>query len=87
MFEILKKEMRNSLKEIEEKTNKKLEDISKSLKEMQEKEIKHVKETTQALKTEIETIKKTQAEGIIEREIMRKRSETTNASMNTRDGR
>ena len=29
MFEILKEEMRNSLKEMEEKTNKKLEDISK----------------------------------------------------------
>ena len=35
MFETLKEEMRNFLKEIEEKTNKKLEDISKSLKENQ----------------------------------------------------
>ena len=31
-----------------------------------------MKETIQDLKTEIETIKKTQAEGIIETEIMRK---------------
>ena len=66
---------------MEEKTNKKLEDISKSLKEIQIKAIKHMRETIQDLKTELETIKKTQAEGIIETEIMRKRSRTTNASM------
>ena len=84
MFETLKKEMRNSLKEIEEKTNKKLEDISKSLMENQERPIKHMKETIQDLKTEIQTIKKTQAEGIIEIEIMRKWSETTNANINSR---
>ena len=66
MFETLKEEMRNSLKEMEEKTNKKLEDISKSLKGNQEKEIKHVKESIQDLKTEIETIKKIQAEGLRE---------------------
>ena len=36
-FEILKNETRNYLKEMEDKTNKKLEDISKSLKENQEK--------------------------------------------------
>ena len=53
MFETLKEEMRNSLKGMEDKTNKKLEDISKSLKE---KAIKHMKETIQDLKTEIEII-------------------------------
>ena len=41
MFEILKDEMRNFPKEMEEKTNKKLKDISKLLKENQEKELKH----------------------------------------------
>ena len=51
MFETLKEEMRNSIKEMEEKTSKKLEDISKSLKENQEKEIKHMKEILQDLKT------------------------------------
>ena len=61
MFEILKEEMRNSVKEMEEKTNKKLEDVSKSLKENQEKAIKHTKEIIQNLKSEIETTKKTQA--------------------------
>ena len=43
-----------------------------------------MKETIQDLKTEKETIKKTQAEGIIEIEIMRKRSGITNASINSR---
>ena len=72
MFDALKEEMRNSLKEIEKKTNKKIE------------EIKHMKETIQDLKTEIKTIKKTQSGGIIETEIMRKLSGTTNANINSR---
>ena len=58
MFEILKEEKGNFLTEMEEKTNKKLEDISKSLKENQEKSIKHMIETIQDSKTEIETISK-----------------------------
>ena len=56
--------MFDALKEMEEKTNKRLEDINKSLKENQEKAIKHKKETIQDLKTKMDTIKKTQ--GIIE---------------------
>ena len=40
---------------MEEKTNKKLEEISKSLKENQEKVNKQIKETIQDLKTKIET--------------------------------
>ena len=43
-----------------------------------------MKETIQNMKIEIETIKKIQAEGIIETEIMRKQSGTTNTSMNSR---
>ena len=43
-----------------------------------------MKETIQDLKTEIETIKKTQVKGIIEKEIMRKGSGTTNTSINSR---
>ena len=53
---------------MEEKTNKKLEDISKSLKENQQKANKHMKETVQDLKTEIHTIKKTHAERIREKD-------------------
>ena len=37
MSENLKKEMKNSFKEMEEKTNKKPEDFNKSFKENQEK--------------------------------------------------
>ncbi|ERE84354.1 vomeronasal 2 receptor, 52 precursor [Cricetulus griseus] len=55
MIEDLKEDMRKSLKEMEEKTNKKIQDINKSL-----------KETVQDLKTEIETIKKAQSEGMLE---------------------
>ena len=45
--------MKNSLKQMEEKTNKKLKEINKPLKENQEKAIKQVKEMVQDLKTEI----------------------------------
>ena len=62
MIETFKEEVKNSLKEMEKNTNKKLEEINKSLKETQEnqeKAIKQVKETVQDLKIEIEVIKKT----------------------------
>ena len=58
--------MKNSLKEMEERTDKILEEINKSLKEKQEKAIKQVKEMIQDLKTEIETTKKTQTKEILE---------------------
>ena len=53
MFETFKEEMRNFLKEMKEKTNKKLKDISKSLKENEEKANKHMKEIIEDLETEI----------------------------------
>ena len=59
MIEALKEEIRNSLKEVEEKTNKKWEEINKSPKEKKEKEVKQVKKMVQDLKTEIGAIKKT----------------------------
>ena len=55
MFETLKEEMKNSLREVEEKTDKKLEEISKFLKENQEKVIKQIKKMIQDLKTKIKT--------------------------------
>ncbi|XP_059108386.1 uncharacterized protein LOC131901160 isoform X1 [Peromyscus eremicus] len=51
MLEIFKEEMKNSLKELEEKSNKKWEAISKSL-ESQEKAIKYLRETAQDLKSD-----------------------------------
>ncbi|ERE82958.1 Transposase, L1 containing protein [Cricetulus griseus] len=62
-----------SLKELEEKTNQKIQDINKSL-----------KETVQGLKTEIETIKKAQSEGILEIEKLGKQSETIDVNITNR---
>ena len=59
MMETFKKEVKNSIKEMEGKTIKKLEEINKSLQEKQEKAIKQVKETVLDLMIEIELIKKT----------------------------
>ena len=67
MIEDFKKDINNSLKEIQENTSKELvalkEGTQNSLKELQENIIKQVKElnkTIQDLKMEIETIKKSQ---------------------------
>ncbi|KAL6093181.1 hypothetical protein STEG23_008035 [Scotinomys teguina] len=80
VIEALKEEMKNSLKELEEKTNKKLEEN----KESQEKAIKQMKETVQDLKIEIETIKKTQSEGRLEIENLTKGTGTTDTSITNR---
>ena len=65
MIEDFKKDINNSLKEIQENTGKQLETLKeetqKSLKDLQENTIKHVKETNktiQDLKMELEAIKK-----------------------------
>ena len=70
-IESLKQDMNNSLKELDEKYNKKFEEISKSVNETlrnQEKTIKQVKETVQELKTEMEAMKKTQTENRLDME-------------------
>ncbi|KAL6082496.1 hypothetical protein STEG23_002745 [Scotinomys teguina] len=84
MTEVVKEKMKTTLKEFEEKTNKKLEDIIESLKESQEKAIKQVNETVQELKTEIEAIKKTQTEGKLEMDNLSKLTGTTDASITNR---
>ena len=68
MMEDFKKEINNSLKEIQENTGKQLEalkeEIQKSFKELQENTTKHprieLSKNIQDLKMEVETIKKTQ---------------------------
>ena len=73
--------------EIDEKYNKKFEEISKSVNETlrnQEKTIKQVKETVQELKTEMEAMKKTQNEGQLDMENLGKRTETTESSITNR---
>ena len=91
MIEDFKKDINNSLKEIQENTGKQLEalkeETQKSLKELQENTIKKVKEmnkTIQDLKMEIETIKKSQRETTLEIENLGKRSGVIDASITNR---
>jgi septal ring factor EnvC (AmiA/AmiB activator) len=73
MVEDIKKDFNNSLKEIQENTAKRVEDIKeeaqKSLKILQENTTKQMMEfnkITQDLKREVDTIKKTQSEAMLE---------------------
>ena len=91
MIEDFKKDINNSLKEIQENTGKQLEalkeETQKSLKELQENTTKQVKElnkTIQDLKMEIETIKKSQRETTLELENLGKRSGVIDASITNR---
>ena len=86
-IESLKQSMNNSLKEIEEKYNKKFEEMSKFVNDTlgnQEKTIKQVMETVQDLKTEMESMKKSQTEGRLDIENLGKRTETTESSITNR---
>jgi hypothetical protein len=92
MLEDFKKDINNSLKEIQENTGKQLEalkeETQKSLKELQEnttkqvkevnktKQVKEVNKTIQYIKMEIETIKKSQRETTLEIENLGKRPES-----------
>ena len=92
-----KKEINNSLKEIQENTGKQLEalkeETQKSLKELQENTSKHMKElnkTIQDLKMEVETMKKTQTETTLEDRNPRKEIRNhryQHQQQNTRNGR
>jgi gas vesicle protein len=91
MVEDIKKDFNNSLREIQENTAKQVEDIKeeaqKSLKELQENTTEHVMElnkTIQDLKREVETIKKTQSESMLEIETLGKKSGTIDASISNR---
>ena len=91
MIEDFKKDINNSLKEIQENTGKQVEalkeETQKSLKELQENTTKQVKElnkTIQDLKMEIETIKKSQRETTLEIENLGKKSGVIDASITNR---
>jgi prefoldin subunit 5 len=80
LIEDFKKDVNNSLKEIRENTGKQVEGLNeetqKSLKELQENTTKQVKElnkATQDLKMEVETIKESQRETMLEIENLGKR--------------
>ena len=88
LVEDIKEGMNNSLKEIQENSAKEVEFLKektlKSLKKLQENTTKHVMElnnTIQDLKGEIETIKKTQSEAMLEIETLGKKSGTTDVSI------
>jgi hypothetical protein len=91
MIEDIKKDINNSLKEIQENTGKQLkvskEETQKFLKELQEITIKQVKETNktiQDLKMEIETIYKSQRETTLELENLGKRSGVIDVNITNR---
>ena len=66
MMEDYKKDINNSLKEIQENTSKQVKELNK---------------TIQDLKMEVETIKKSQRETTLEIEILRNKSGTIDASI------
>ena len=73
LLDDFKKDINNSLKEIQENTAKQVEDLKeeaqKSLKELQEnmtKQVIELNKTIQDLKMEVETMKKTQRETTLE---------------------
>jgi chromosome segregation ATPase len=91
MVEDIKKDLNNSLKEIQEKTAKQVEDLKeeaqKSLKELKEntnKQVMELNKTIQDLKREVVTIKKTQSEAMLEIENLGKKSGTIDASISNR---
>ena len=80
MMEDIKRDINNSLKEVQENTGKQLEalkeETQKSLKELLEitnKQVKETNNTIQNLKMKVETIKKSQREITLETEILGKR--------------
>jgi uncharacterized protein YeaO (DUF488 family) len=88
MIDDVKRNIDNSLKEIQENTEKQVEDLKeetqKFLKELQENKTKQVKElvkTIQNLKMEIETINKSQRETTLEMKNLGKRSGVIDASI------
>jgi uncharacterized coiled-coil protein SlyX len=91
VIEDYKKDINNSLKEIQENTTKQLEalreETEKSLKELQENTIKQAKEMNKAIQDltmELETIKKSQRETAVELENLGKRSEIIDTSITKR---
>jgi chromosome segregation ATPase len=83
MVEDVKKDVNNSLKEIQENTAKEFH----VLKEKQENTCKQVMEmnnTILDLKREVDTIKKTQSEATMETETLGKKSGTIDASISNR---
>ncbi len=83
-IESLKQHVKNALIELDEKYNKKFEEMSKYVHDTlgnQEKTIKQVMETVQELKTEMKARKKTQTEDQLVMENLGQRAESTETSI------
>jgi predicted nucleic acid-binding Zn-ribbon protein len=91
VMEDYKKDINNSFKEIQENTGKQVvalkEETQNSLQELQEnipKQVKELNKTIQDLKMEVETIKKSQSETILDIEILGKKSGVIDGSIMNR---
>ena len=91
MVEHIKKDINNSLKEIQENTAKQVEDIKeeaqKTLEELQgttTKQVMELNKTIQDLKREVDTIKKTQSEATLEIKTLGKKYGTIDGSISNR---
>ena len=91
MLEDFKKDINNSLKEIQENIGKEIEALKEqtqnSIKELHEnttKQVKDLNKITQDLKMEVETIKKSQREITLEIENLGKKSGAIEASITNR---
>ncbi len=87
VIDALKQHIKNALTEMDEKYNRKFEELNKSVNdtlENQGKTIKQIMETVQDLKTEMEAKKKTQTEGRLDMENLSKQTESTDTSITNR---
>ncbi|ERE73592.1 Transposase, L1 containing protein [Cricetulus griseus] len=89
-LEEIEEKANKKLNELEEKTNQKIQEINKSLKESKEiqektsKQVKEALEIVQSMKAEIQTIKKTENETMLEMERLDKQSGTKDVSISNR---
>jgi chromosome segregation ATPase len=83
MVEDIKKDINNSLKEIQENTAKEIQ-VLKEKQENISKQVMEMNKTILDLKREVDTIKKTQSEAILEIETLGKKSGTIDASISNR---
>ena len=81
--EDIKKDFKNSLKEIQENTAKELQ-VLKEKQENTSKQVMEMNKTILDLKSEVDTIKKTQSKATLEIEYLGKKSGTIDASISTR---
>ena len=83
MVEDIKKDLNNSLKEIQENTAKELQVLNEK-EENTSKQVMEMNKTILDLKREVDTIKKTQSEATLEIKTLGKKSGTIDASISNR---